>query len=80
MRPYHAALIILTTAGILAAAGPARKPKTQFLNPQGVPKPTGYTQVVSAGPRPNDLHFRSGRSCTRWTNAGRLRGANQEHL
>ena len=49
MRPYRAALIILTTAGILAAAGPARKPKTQFLNPQGVPKPTGYTQVVSAG-------------------------------
>ena len=50
MRPYRAALIILTTAGILAAAGPARKPKTQFLNPQGVPKPTGYTQVVSSGP------------------------------
>jgi len=49
MRPYRAALIILTTAGILAAAGPARKSKKQFLNPQGVPKPTGYTQVVSAG-------------------------------
>jgi len=48
MRPYRAALIILTTAGILAA-GPARKPKKQFLNPQGVPKPTGYTQVVSTG-------------------------------
>ena len=50
MRPYRAALIILTTAGILAAAGPARKSKKQFLNPEGVPKPTGYTQVVSAGP------------------------------
>ena len=48
MRPYRAALIILTTAGILVAAGPARKSKKQFLNPQGVPKPTGYTQVVSA--------------------------------
>jgi enamine deaminase RidA (YjgF/YER057c/UK114 family) len=50
MRPYYASLIIITTAGILAAAGPARKHKTQFLNPQGVPKPTGYTQVVSASP------------------------------
>ena len=50
MRPYRAALIILTTAGILAATGPAQKPKKQFLNPQGVPKPTGYTQVVSAAP------------------------------
>ena len=50
MRPYRAALIILTTTGILAAAGPAQKPKTQFLNPEGVPKPTGYTQVVSSGP------------------------------
>jgi enamine deaminase RidA (YjgF/YER057c/UK114 family) len=51
MRPYHAALIItLTTAGILLAAGPASKAKKQFLNPQGVPKPTGYTQVVSSGP------------------------------
>ena len=50
MRPYRAALIILTTAGILTAAGPVRKPKKQFLNPEGVPKPTGYTQVVSAGP------------------------------
>jgi enamine deaminase RidA (YjgF/YER057c/UK114 family) len=49
MRPYRAALIILTTVGILAAS-PARKSKTQFLNPEGVPKPTGYTQVVSAGP------------------------------
>jgi enamine deaminase RidA (YjgF/YER057c/UK114 family) len=42
--------MILTTAGILAAAGPAQKPKKQFLNPQGVPKPTGYTQVVSSAP------------------------------
>jgi enamine deaminase RidA (YjgF/YER057c/UK114 family) len=50
MRLYHLALVVLTTSGILAAAGPARKPKTQFINPQGVPKPTGYTQVVSAAP------------------------------
>lgn len=50
MRAYYAALIILTTAGVLAAAGPTRKPKKQFLNPQGVPKPTGYTQVVSSAP------------------------------
>jgi enamine deaminase RidA (YjgF/YER057c/UK114 family) len=50
MKPYHASLIIITTAGILAAAGPPQKPKTQFLNPQGVPKPTGYTQVVTAAP------------------------------
>lgn len=50
MRPYYAALVILTAAGVLAAAGPTRKPKKQFLNPQDVPKPTGYTQVVSSGP------------------------------
>lgn len=50
MRAYYAALIILTTAGVLAAAGLIRKPKKQFLNPQGVPKPTGYTQVVSSAP------------------------------
>ena len=50
MRPYRAALIILTTVGVLVAAGLAQKPKKQFLNPQGVLKPTGYTQVVSSGP------------------------------
>ena len=50
MRPYRAALIMLTTAGVLLATGPAQKPRKQFLNPQGVPKPTGYTQVVSSGP------------------------------
>ena len=50
MQPSRAALIIMTTAGVLLAAGPAQKPKKQFLNPEGVPKPTGYTQVVSSGP------------------------------
>ena len=50
MRPYRAALIILTTAGVLTAASPVRQPKKEFLNPQGVPKPTGYSQVVSSGP------------------------------
>ena len=50
MQPYRTTLIILTTAGVLLAAGPAQKPKKQFLNPQGVPKPSGYTQVVSSGP------------------------------
>ena len=50
MRPYRAAVIILTVAGILLAASPSRKPNKQFLNPQGVPKPTGYTQVVSSSP------------------------------
>src|SRR5262245_26811393 len=50
MRPYRVAVIFLTTAGILAAASPARKSNKQFLNPEGVPKPTGYTQVVTSGP------------------------------
>ncbi|MBM3804767.1 MAG: RidA family protein [Acidimicrobiia bacterium] len=30
--------------------GASRKGKKQFLNPEGVPKPTGYTQVVTTGP------------------------------
>ncbi len=50
MRPYYSIIIVLTMAAVLLAAGPARKPKKQFLNPEGVPKPTGYTQVVSSGP------------------------------
>lgn len=50
MRLNRAGLIVLITAGTLVAAGPLQKPKKQFLNPQGVPKPTGYTQVVSSGP------------------------------
>lgn len=50
MRPYYSIIIVLTMAAVLLAAGPARTPKKQFLNPEGVPKPTGYTQVVSSGP------------------------------
>jgi enamine deaminase RidA (YjgF/YER057c/UK114 family) len=36
-------------AGVLAAAPPG-PPMKQFLNPEGVPKPTGWTQVVSSRP------------------------------
>jgi len=49
MRAYRSGLVILTAAGVLVA-GPQKKTNKQFLNPEGVPKPTGYTQVVSAGP------------------------------
>ena len=41
-----------------AAAAPPQKPEKQFLNPDGTPKPTGYTQVVTA--RPGRLVFVSG--------------------
>jgi len=34
--------------GILAWSASQQKPTKQFLNPEGVPKPTGYTQVVSS--------------------------------
>jgi enamine deaminase RidA (YjgF/YER057c/UK114 family) len=49
MQVYSSALIVLTVGGVLMAAAP-QKPKKQFLNPEGVPKPTGYTQIVSSGP------------------------------
>jgi enamine deaminase RidA (YjgF/YER057c/UK114 family) len=49
----------------LAAAGvmlvfvmPAQRPAKQFINPEGVPKPTGYTQVVTA--RSGRMIFLSG--------------------
>ena len=42
---------ILPAIGVmLVFAMPAQKPAKQFLNPDGVPKPTGYTQVVTARP------------------------------
>ena len=50
MRPYRPALLIITMFGVLVAAGPPQKTKKQFLNPEGVPKPTGYTQAVSSSP------------------------------
>ena len=50
MRVRSSVLIVaLTMAGVLVAAGPPQNTKKQFLNPEGVPKPTGYTQVVSSG-------------------------------
>jgi len=45
-------------AGVLAAATPPGPPMKQFLNPEGVPKPTGWTQVVSS--RPGRMIFVSG--------------------
>ena len=45
-------------AGVLAAATPPGPPMKQFLNPAGVPKPTGWTQVVSS--RPGRMIFVSG--------------------
>ena len=49
MRRYPLAFVLLASIGLLSAS-PAKKTKKQFLNPEGVPKPTGYTQVVSSGP------------------------------
>jgi enamine deaminase RidA (YjgF/YER057c/UK114 family) len=43
---------------LLASAASHEKPAKQFLNPDGVPKPTGYTQVVSS--RPGRMIFISG--------------------
>lgn len=45
-------------AVLIGATLPAQKPARQFLNPEGVPKPTGYTQVVTA--RPGRMVFISG--------------------
>jgi enamine deaminase RidA (YjgF/YER057c/UK114 family) len=50
MRLAQTTLILLAAAGTLLAVGAGRKAKKQFLNPEGVPKPTGYTQVVTTGP------------------------------
>lgn len=50
MRLAPTTFILLTAAGALLAMGASRKGKKQFLNPEGVPKPTGYTQVVTTGP------------------------------
>ena len=49
---------LLLPAALLLAAAPADKPRKQFLNPEGVPKPTGYTQVVTS--RPGRMIFVSG--------------------
>ncbi len=43
---------------LLLASAPAQRPAKQFLNPEGVPKPTGYTQVVTS--RPGRMVFLSG--------------------
>src|SRR5436309_15213744 len=45
-------------AGVLAPATPPGPAMKQFLNPEGVPKPTGWTQVVSS--RPGRMIFVSG--------------------
>ncbi len=47
---FERGIVILAAAGILIAAAPQQKQTKQFLNPEGVPKPTGYTQVVSVPP------------------------------
>jgi len=53
---------VLSAVGIIGlgvvAAPPPQKPAKQFLNPEGVPKPTGYTQVVTS--RPGRMVFISG--------------------
>src|SRR5881628_1402956 len=49
------AVVLIT--GVLLMAAP-KKPAKQFLNPEGVPKPTGYTQVVTS--RQGRLVFISG--------------------
>ena len=36
----------LLAAALLLVVAPAQKPAKQFLNPEGLPKPTGYTHVV----------------------------------
>jgi enamine deaminase RidA (YjgF/YER057c/UK114 family) len=40
--------ILAVGSGILALPASQQKLTKQFLNPEGVPKPTGYTQVVSS--------------------------------
>ena len=41
--------VVLAMGGVfLASNASQQKPMKQFLNPAGVPKPTGYTQVVSS--------------------------------
>ena len=43
---------------------PGSEAQEQFLNPQGVPKPTGLHSSRERRRRPNDLHLRPGRSCS----------------
>jgi enamine deaminase RidA (YjgF/YER057c/UK114 family) len=57
MRFAWLASVLLVIGGILDAATPPRS-KKQFINPNGVPKPTGYTQVVTS--RPGRMIFLSG--------------------
>ena len=41
--------VVLAMGGVfLASTASQQKPMKQFLNPAGVPKPTGYTQAVSS--------------------------------
>jgi enamine deaminase RidA (YjgF/YER057c/UK114 family) len=47
---------------LLASAASYEKTAKQFLNPEGVPKPTGYTQVVSS--RHGRMIFISGQGGT----------------
>jgi enamine deaminase RidA (YjgF/YER057c/UK114 family) len=57
MRLNVVTILIVGVAGIVISAAPSQ-PMKQFLNPEGVPKPTGYTQVVSS--KPGRLVFVSG--------------------
>lgn len=36
----------LLAAALLLAVAPAQRPAKQFINPEGLPKPAGYTHVV----------------------------------
>jgi len=58
MRLNQAAIVVLLGGEILLAAAAPQKPMKEFSNPEGVPKPTGYTQVVSS--RPGRMIFLSG--------------------
>src|SRR5207247_3080066 len=40
--------VLLMGTGLFSVA-PSQKPMKEFLNPEGVPKPNGWTQVVSSG-------------------------------
>jgi 2-iminobutanoate/2-iminopropanoate deaminase len=50
--------VLVIGGAFLASPASQQKPMKQFLNPDGVPKPTGYTQVVSS--RQGRMIFLSG--------------------
>lgn len=48
MRSPGAISAVLGMAAVLISASPPQKPMKRFLNPKELPKPTGYTHVVSS--------------------------------